>query len=126
MKIKVAPVSGDLMFKAIAGAVLLGGLLYLVNRAAGAVSDTVGGVLDSVTDAASTTFNPASDQNFVYGGVNALGSWLSPTSAPDGTSVPGRNADGSWTLGGWIYDVTHDDPMSSPPPKPTGGATGWW
>jgi len=37
--------------------------------------------------------NPASDQNLAYRGVNAIGS--------------GITGDSSWTLGGWIYDVTH-------------------
>lgn len=47
-------------------------------------------------------FNPASPNNVVYGGVNAIGGAL--VTDPEG---PGKNADGSWTLGGWAYDVLH-------------------
>lgn len=37
--------------------------------------------------------NPGSDQNLLYQGVNALGSKVT--------------GDESFTLGGWLYDVTH-------------------
>jgi len=52
-------------------------------------------------DAAGRAINPTSPDNLAYRGVNAIGAAVTD---PDG---PGRNADGSWTLGGWLYDVTH-------------------
>lgn len=48
--------------------------------------------------------NPLSADNVAYSGVNAVGASL--VTAPDG---PGKNADGSWTLGGWLYDVLNAD-----------------
>ena len=57
--------------------------------------------------------NPASDKNLAYTGVNAVGQTVS--------------GDDSWTLGGWIYDITHDDPLAQEPVfRGSGGATGSW
>jgi hypothetical protein len=53
-----------------------------------------------------TDLNPASDQNLINQGVTGIGNALV---SPAG---PGRNADGSWTLGGAIYDLFHTDPLS--------------
>lgn len=113
---KVAPVSADLLIKLALTASVIGVGVMLVRRAAAA--------LPSMPDLPSfetvvQSFNPASDQNLAYSGVNALGN------AVVDASGPGRNADGSWTLGGWIYDVTHDDPMAMPAPT-TRGVTGGW
>lgn len=104
----------DLIVKlaAVAGGVLLLG--WLANRAAGAVGNAAGALGnmagaawgsaaqglsaagDFVGTQAATTFNPASDQNFVYRGVNGMGSSLT--------------GDQHFTLGGWLYDVTHPEP----------------
>ena len=46
---------------------------------------------------ASGALNPISDKNLAYSGVNAIGSVVS--------------GDDDWTLGGWVYDITHEDPM---------------
>ncbi len=57
--------------------------------------------------------NPASTNNVVYQGVNAVGGALAGDN--------GRNADGSWTLGGWLYDVTHPGwaaEVTAPTPAP--------
>ena len=43
--------------------------------------------------------NPLNPGNLAYSGVNAVGGALAGDN--------GRNADGSWTFGGWLYDVTH-------------------
>ena len=63
--------------------------------------------------------NPTSDENLAYRGVNAVG----------GAVAGDRN----WTLGGWLYDITHDPidlnarpgsltppaaPADEPPPSP--------
>lgn len=42
--------------------------------------------------------DPTSRDNIFYGGINAIGDLLD-----DGRS------DDSFSLGGWIYDITHDD-----------------
>lgn len=48
--------------------------------------------------------NPLSSENAAYASVSAVGGAL--VTEPDG---PGKNADGSWSLGGWVYDVLHGD-----------------
>lgn len=68
--------------------------VYLATRAARAAVDAAGTVGQAI--------NPVNPNNVFYGGVNAVGGAL--VTEPDG---PGKNADGSWTLGGWIFDITH-------------------
>ena len=46
--------------------------------------------------------NPLNQNNVFAGSVNALGGQL--VTDPNGA---GKNADGSWTLGGWLFDITH-------------------
>ena len=78
--LKVTPVSGDFLVKAglvLAGAGLLAWLAYR-NR---------------------NLVNPLSRDNAAYSGVNAIGAALA--TSPDGA---GMNADGSWSLGGAIFD----------------------
>jgi len=51
---------------------------------------------DGITNAAVSVaprVNPASDQNLIYSGVNGIGGALS--------------GDKDWTLGNWLFDVTH-------------------
>lgn len=64
-------------------------------------------------------------------GVSAVGQAinpLNPNNAPASavnavvSQVTGRDE----TLGGWIYDLTHSDPMAPAPVVNTGGATGSW
>lgn len=78
---------------------ILGGIaaltaIYLVNKA------TTGGaaVLQTIGDAV----DPTNPNNIAASGVNKVGGII--VSDPRG---PGKNADGSWTLGGWIYDISH-------------------
>ncbi|MBB1073647.1 hypothetical protein HUU62_04390 [Rhodoferax sp. 4810] len=96
---------------------------FLLYRASQAASNAAAAVADTVGNAAQAV-NPVSPENIFYTGVNAIGGTLA------GPSSPGTNADGSWTLGGWIYDVTHTDPLISTTapttPATTGGAEGWW
>lgn len=99
---KVAPVSVDLLIKLAMGAAVLGLGYYLFTR----VRDTLAGPLDSlgeVADATIAAINPASSENIINRGVSAIGGAI--VSDPVG---PGKNADGSWSLGGWLYDITHD------------------
>lgn len=47
---------------------------------------------------AAEAVNPVNNENLFYSGVNAVGDVLN-----DGAS------DGDFSLGGWIYDITHGD-----------------
>lgn len=86
-------ISNDLTVKlAIAGALGVLGFV-LVRKIAGAASDTV--------KTAAVFVNPADPQNLVNRAVTAVGDAVV---SEDGN---GRNADGSWTFGGWWYDLTH-------------------
>jgi hypothetical protein len=115
---KIAPVSADLLIKIglFAGAGLL--LWYGLHKASAALGSVS---LPSLPDA----INPASQNNAAYTTVNALGSAV--VSDPAG---PGKNADGSWTLGGYLYDVTHPAEVAAvnsiSQPVFTGGASGEW
>lgn len=65
---------------------------YLKNK----VVDGLGAGVDAIKDAAEATIpyiNPADTHNVIYSGVNGIGGAVS--------------GDSNWTLGGWIYDVTH-------------------
>lgn len=42
--------------------------------------------------------NPANPDNVINGGFNRVTQWLT--------------GDDSWTLGGWVYDITHDNPVT--------------
>jgi hypothetical protein len=72
--------------------------VYLATRAAraarAAAVDAAGVVGNAI--------NPVNQNNVFYSGVNAVGGAI--VQDPAG---PGKNADGSWTLGGWLFDVTH-------------------
>lgn len=99
---KIAPISGDLAVKlglALGAAFVLYTLTKKASEAIGTTFDAVGDVLGDVGE----LVNPASQQNAVNQGVTALGN------AVVSNDGPGRNADGSWTLGGWFYDVLHGD-----------------
>lgn len=77
-------------------------LLYLKLNGAGSVGqqigggavDLVGGVVRGVVEALPEEIRPTSDRNLIYRGVNAVGG-----------TVSGEGS--AWTLGGWIYDITH-------------------
>lgn len=96
---KVAPVSADLLIKLALVGLGIGVAVWAARKVSSTAVDAAQWVRDSTK-----YINPASDQNVVYQGVNAAGNVL--VSDPAG---PGKNADGSWTLGGWLYDVTHPD-----------------
>lgn len=109
---KVSPLSADLLLKLalFAGAGLV--LVYLVRRSSAAVGDAVGAAVDTawagvqdVADSVIVGVNPSNPSNWVNQAVTSAGAAVV---SPDG---PGRNADGSWTLGAWLYDVTHPDPV---------------
>lgn len=72
--------------------------VYLATRAARAA----GGLAVDAAGAVGNAINPLNQDNVFYSGVNAVGGAI--VSDPAG---PGKNADGSWTLGGWLFDITH-------------------
>ncbi len=83
------------------------GVLYVVGKkAADAAVVTAKQTAWAVT--------PWNNQNIIAQGVNSLGGSL--VTDPQG---PGKNADGSWTLGGFLYDVTHPAPPTNAPPART-------
>lgn len=99
---KTLPISGDMAVK-LGLAIGAGLLLYTFTKKAG---EAIGTRLDAVGDVLGDVaefVNPASELNAVNQGVTALGNAVV---ADDG---PGRNADGSWSFGGWLYDVLHGD-----------------
>lgn len=110
---------------------LVGGfLLYRASKAAGAAA---GAVVDAVGTAAQAV-NPLNNDNIFASGVNAAGGAVM---SQGGDTVAGMNADGSWSLGGYLYDMTHRDAMTGQyawwqvgsnetAPANTGGATGSW
>ncbi len=75
--------------------------------------------------------NPLNHDNVIAGTVNDLGSYLF-----DGPTDMGKNADGSWTLGGAIYDITHptvtkeirtiNKPVGVTAPDPGPDGAGMW
>jgi hypothetical protein len=60
------------------------------------------GAAKKAAGAAANAMNPVNPNNVFATAVNSIGGVL--VSDPQGN---GKNADGSWTLGGWLYDVTH-------------------
>ncbi len=104
---KLAPVSTDLLIKLalVAGGIALA--VYWVRRSTNAVSDAVGSAAAAISDTVDSVIvgvNPANPSNWVNQAVTAGGGALVSATGP------GRNADGSWTVGGWLYDITHPDP----------------
>lgn len=96
MNMKIAPISGDLLVKLGIGAVAFGGLAMLIYTWKSQASAAAGAAANAVD-----YINPNSTQNAAYTSVNGFWSTVLPDRAP------GRNADGSWSLGGFVYDVTH-------------------
>lgn len=91
---------------------------YLAWRAYSAGAGALGSVGAAVSGAAGTVggwVNPTADTNLAYRGVNAVGSALAgPTGA-------GANADGSWSLGGWLFDVINPDTAAARDAVASGG-----
>lgn len=84
-------------------AVALVAVAYMVKKASDAAS-SVGTMGAELAHGAAVALNPTDPGNLANSLVNYAGSaW---NTAPD---AAGKNADGSWSLGGWIYDKTHSD-----------------
>ncbi len=125
---RVAPVSADLLIKLALGALLVGGAVWAVRRAASAGSDAAAalasGAWANAKDAA-WGLSPTNQNNVIYQTANGIGGAI--VTAPDGA---GKNADGSWTLGGFVYDIFNPGAAQAvrdmTAPINTGGATGEW
>lgn len=118
---KVSPVSADMLIKLGLGAAVLGAAWYSWKKVSGAAGDAIDAVTETASAAAGaiiTGINPGNADNIVNKAATAAGGAL--VSDPEG---PGKNADGSWTVGGWLYDVTHpgwQTAINAPvPPKVT-------
>jgi len=83
------------------GAAVVAFVAYRAAAAAPAAAAAVGRAID-----------PTSDQNVFYRGAGAVVGVV--TGSQDET------------LGGWLYDLTHADPMAPAPAPQTGGASGHW
>jgi hypothetical protein len=106
---RMAPVSADLLIKLTLGVLLVGGAVWAIRRVTSAASDAAGQVFDAAAQAVDSV-NPLNQNNVFAQGANAVVS-----------AATGREE----TFGGWLYDVTHPDPVTAPP-RNTGGATGSW
>lgn len=97
---KIAPVSGDMVIKLGLGLLALGGVamvIYTVKSQASAAA----GAVSNFAEQAAATINPSSRDNFVYSGFNGIAATVAPANGP------GYNADGTWSLGAWLYDIQH-------------------
>lgn len=81
-------ISGDLAVKLGLGVAVLGAVGLIMWK------------LKSAVPAAVAAVNPADPNNLANRGVNAVGGAI--VTSPTG---PGKNADGSWSLGGYLFDV---------------------
>lgn len=113
---KIAPVSADLLIKL---ALLASGVLvaaYVVRKASTVAADAAGAAWGGITDAAGVAYQTATDAawsvapwnqgNVFYEGVNNA-IW----------------PDGSESLGTWLYNLTHSDPLQ---PSSYGNALNAW
>lgn len=98
--VKLGTVSPDLLIKLalVAGAI---GLAYYAYKQASGAASAVAHQLGEVADSVITGTNPVNPQNYVNRAVTSLGSAIVSDTGP------GRNADNSWTVGAWAYDVLH-------------------
>lgn len=107
---KIAPVSADLLIKlALAGAAGFA-LWYAYQKITGAAGQAVEKAVTAageVADAVITGINPVNHDNIVNRAVSATGAAIS--------------GNDSWSLGTWVYDLTHSDP-EPPPTTPTRNA----
>jgi hypothetical protein len=98
------------------GVIVGGFLLWRGARVAGQVAGAVGDAAQAV--------NPLNPENIFAAGANAVGDAVV---SEDGA---GRNADGSWTLGGWWFDTWNPETAQAvkdvTKPVFTGGASGEW
>ena len=109
---KIGPISADLLIKLALVGAGIGLAVYLVRRTSGAAGEAIDkarAALEDTADAIIVGTNPVDPNNYANRAATAIGGALVSDTGP------GRNADGTWTVGGWLYDITHSDPLKSPP-----------
>ena len=79
---------------------------FVIYRAVPKVAAAVGDAAHAV--------NPLNPDNVFASGVNNVGA-----------AIAGQ-APGSWSLGSWLYDVTHPDELATPAPAPAANPLASW
>lgn len=105
---KVAAVSADLLIKLALVAGGIGLAWYALGRlqtGLAAAAKGAGQAVTQVADAVIVGVSPSNPENIVNRGFTGLGDLIVSDTGP------GRNANGSWTFGGFVYDVLHKDPL---------------
>lgn len=91
--------------------------IYAARQASSAI-----GAVGSAAASVGNAINPLNNDNVFASAINSVGGAVATSN--------GYNADGSWTLGGWLYDTTHPATVAAvnniTAPVNTGGATGSW
>jgi hypothetical protein len=95
---KIGTFSSDSLVKLVLGAAALGLLVYAARKVATATGDALTQA-QALAVGAVQYVNPADSGNIVNRGVTKIGDMAVSDTGP------GRNADGSWTLGGFLYDI---------------------
>lgn len=128
-------IKGTIMLAGVAAAAMIAWKIY---SSAKGTADSIGSAAAYVAEQASAAaetvghwVNPADDQNLAYSSISTVGGAVMSQGGPN---VAGMNADGSWNLGAYAYDMTHRDAITGNyawwpygnTPENTGGATGRW
>ena len=92
--------SADLLIKIGLGVAAIVAVLYLARRVGGAAAQAANAIVPSI--------NPADSRNIVNRAVAGVGAAIT--------------GDSDFTLGGWIYDITHTNPMRQVDPVDYGSA----
>lgn len=101
---RVTALSGDMVLKAALVLAAVGALAYVVHKVTGAAGDAAAAAADWAENTVVPALDPTADTNLAYRATNAVGGAIARTAGPE---AAGMNADGSWTFGGWFYDLTH-------------------
>jgi hypothetical protein len=102
---RIAPVSADLLIKLGLAALVIGAIVY-ATRQVKAAGQGIASTVSAAADAVAVGLNPSNPENVVNSQVTAVV-----------TAATGRDE----TLGGWLYDFTHPDPLRTPAPVTDNG-----
>lgn len=120
---KLAPISTDLLIKLALVAGGIGLAWYVYRQTAGraaALAESAAQTIGEVADAVIVGTNPVNPNNWANQAVTAAGSLVVSDTGP------GRNADGSWTLGGAIFDLLNPGwAQNAVAPSPAAPLPGW-
>lgn len=121
---KISPLSGDLLFKLALVAGGIGLAWYIYRQTAGKAAELAAEAAQAVSDVADAVIvgtNPVNPNNWANQAVTAAGSLVVSDTGP------GRNADGSWNLGGALFDLVNwgwAERAVAPSPAPTTASWG--